>query len=191
MFTVIEDFYSPSELGLMSLYFMNLPLLESYQSKAWKVSDRFQAYPCYESEIIPKSDEKNHPYKIFKDTFEQKTNLKPILINTYFRKIKLEELKKSAVYKKDRPHKDDDTFDYAGVVYFNSHSIKDGTKIYNDERDFEPSVIIGSKVNRCVFYDSEQPHSAPYDQNVEERWIQPFFLITNESTYKKYKNYET
>ena len=187
MLTIIEKFYDPNDLGLFSLYFMNLPFNKTHQSKQWPVSDRMQAYPCYESDNLEKSENQYSPYQIFKSTFERKTNKKLYFIESFLRKIKLEELKNSAVYKKDRPHKDPPIYDYAGLVYFNSNSIKDGNKIYDDERDFEPTVIVGSKVNRCVFYNSQQPHSTPYDQMVEERWVQPFFIITEEETYKRHK----
>lgn len=186
MFHLVDNFYDSNDLGTMTLCFMNAPFLESYHSKNWKVFDRLQAYPVYETDTVNKSDRPHHPYQIFKKTFETKTNIKPLLIRTFFRKIKLDELKKSPLYKKERPHKDSSCFDYAGLVYFNSSFLQDGTKLYNDEQDFEPTAIIGSKVNRCVFYNSQLPHSTPYDQKVEERWVQPFFLVTEESTLEKY-----
>tara|TARA_R100001509_G_C4783139_1_gene187127 strand:- start:64 stop:645 length:582 start_codon:yes stop_codon:yes gene_type:complete len=187
MFTLIDNFYDYNDLGIMTLYFMNLPFNQTYQSQAWKVSNRLQAYPCYETQVFNESDVKDSPYHIFKKTLEKKTNIKPLLIQSLFRKIKLNELKNSSVYQKDRPHKDNIDFDYAGLIYFNSNSLKDGTKLYLEENDFDPTVIIGAKVNRCIFYDTQQPHSTPVDQNVEERWVQPFMLITKESTYEKHK----
>ena len=187
MLNIIENFYDPNDLGLFSLYFMNLPFNKTYQSKKFPVSDRMQAYPCYETSALEQSEDEYSPFQIFKKTFEKKTNKKLYIIKSFLRKIKLEELKNSAVYKKDRPHLDDPMYDYAGLVYFNSNSIKDGTKIYNDERLFEPTIIVGSKVNRCLFYNTQVPHSTPCDQMVEERWVQPFFIITEEETFKKYK----
>jgi|TARA_R100000231_G_scaffold3116_1_gene5748 hypothetical protein len=189
MITIVEDFYSPEDLGIMSLYFMNTPFLESYHSKEWQVSNRLQAYPVHESAQIPKSDDPRSAYQIFKRTLEYKTNLKPLYIKTLLRKIKLSELKESAVFKNDRPHMDDETFNYAGLVYFNSNSIKDGTKLYSDERDFEPTLIVGARVNRLVLYNTQQPHSTPMDQHVEERWVQPVFLITEKETLDKYNSY--
>ena len=83
---------------------------------------------------------------------------------------------------------DDNTFyDIAGLIYYNSNSLKDGTYIYNSIGDYEPTVIVGSRFNRCVFYDPKQPHSPTMEQSVEERWTQPFFLIYKEETFKKFK----
>ena len=188
MFNVIEDFYSQSDLGLVIAHFVNLPFDQTHRSRDWAVTHRLQAYSVHETSVFERSEHPLHPYSIFKKTFETKTNQKILYVETFLRKIKLSELKESAVYKKDRPHKDKETFDYAGLVYFNSNSILDGTKLYNDERDFDPTIIIGSKVNRCVYYDTQQPHSVPFDQRIDERWVQPFFIITNEQTLKKYKD---
>lgn len=187
MLSIIDNFYEPSDLGLMTLNFVNIPFLPTYHSKEWPVSDRMQGYPCYESEQIKYEESKISAYQIFYNTFIKKTNLKPLVVETLLRKIKLEELKKAPIYKKERPHRDNENFDLAGLVYFNSNSIKDGTMLYNFETDYEPSVIAGSRVNRCVFYSTNQPHSAPTDQWVEERWVQPFFLITKEETLERYK----
>ena len=103
------------------------------------------------------------------------------------RKTKLAELKKSPSWNQYKPHQDDKTFDYAGIVYFNSNSLIDGTKFFHNENCFEPTAVIGSRYNRCVFYSSQVFHSPTMEQEVEERWIQPFFLITKEETYNNFK----
>ena len=87
MITIVEDFYSPEDLGIMSLYFMNTPFLESYHSKEWQVSNRLQAYPVHESAQIPKSDDPRSAYQIFKRTLEYKTNLKQINFCVNFHRI--------------------------------------------------------------------------------------------------------
>jgi hypothetical protein len=190
MFTLIENFYTPSDLGLIVTQFINSPFDKTHQSKETLVNNRMQAYPCYESQVFIRNENPHNPYNIFKNTFESKTNLKILHLKTFFRKIKLEELKQSACYRQDRPHLDSLEQDYAGLIYFNSNSIIDGTKIYNNAEDFEPTVIIGSKINRCVFYNSQQPHVAPTDQHVEERWVQVFFLITEEKTFNRFRGKE-
>jgi len=187
MITIIDNFYEPSDLGLMTLGFVNLPFQSTYHSKGWSITNRMQGYPCWESEIFKPIKEELSPYQIFLNTFIRKTNIKPIVVQTLYRKIKLEELKKAVIYKKERPHQDSKNFDIAGIVYYNSNSIKDGTSLYNYETDFEPTIIAGSKVNRCIFYNTQQPHSTPTDQWVDERWVQPFFLITQEKTFEKFK----
>tara|TARA_R100000329_G_C7572675_1_gene202737 strand:+ start:120 stop:725 length:606 start_codon:yes stop_codon:yes gene_type:complete len=187
MLTIIDNFYEPHDLGLMTLGFVNLPFSPTYHSKEWPISHRMQGYPCWESEEIPHQESDVSPYQIFLKTFIKKTNIKPIVIRTLFRKIKLEELKQAEIYKKERPHQDNENFDFAGLIYYNSNSIKDGTKLYNAQTDFEPTVIAGSRMNRCIFYNTQQPHSTPTDQWVDERWVQPFFLITKEETFIKFK----
>ena len=193
MFSFIDNFYEENQLGLMTLCFQNMIFESTYQSKHWPISERLHGYPCYESASLKKIENCHGPYDIFKNTFEKKTNLKILHFNSFFRKIKLEELKRSSIYKKERPHVDDSFFDYAGIIYFNSNSLRDGTSIYDHKDHYEPTAIIGSKLNRCVYYNASQPHSTPTDQLVEERWVQPFFLITSEENYNKYRkvNYET
>ena len=179
MFNVIENFYEPSDLGLMVMNFLNLPFDATYQSKDFQYGgDRNKGYPCYESKILDKGDGNNPycPYNILKQTFEKKTQKKIINLKTFFRKTKRKELEKSPSWKQYRPHTDSTMNDIAGLIYYNSNSIKDGTYIFNSIYDYEPTAIIGSKYNRCVFYNSQQPHCPAVEQEVEERWIQPFFI---------------
>ena len=108
---------------------------------------------------------------------ERKTKINPLKINTFFRKTKLEECKKSPSWKQYKPHQDSKDFDIAGLIYFNSNQLKDGTFIYNDHTDYEPTVVIGSRYNRCVFYNTQVYHCPSMEQSVEERWTQPFLLF--------------
>tara|TARA_R110000822_G_scaffold73937_1_gene177861 strand:+ start:562 stop:1119 length:558 start_codon:yes stop_codon:yes gene_type:complete len=179
MFNVIENFYEPNDLGLMVMNFLNLPFNATYQSKEVNYGgDRNKGYPCYESQILNEGDKNNIycPYNMFKQTFEKKTQKKIIKLQTFFRKTRIKELKKSPSWKQYKPHTDSAIYDIAGLIYYNSNCIKDGTYIFNTKDDFEPTVIIGSKYNRCVFYNSQQPHTPSMEQEVEERWIQPFFI---------------
>ena len=72
MFSLIDDFYNRTDLGILSLTFMNTVFSATHQSQEWPVSNRMQAYPCYESITLDKSEKEGNPYKIFKDTFEKK-----------------------------------------------------------------------------------------------------------------------
>ena len=192
MFNVIEDFYDPSDLGLITLNFLNLPFHPVHQPRNIYYSDRTKAYPCYETDKFFKSLSPTDPVGLFKKTFENKTNLKIISLQTFFRKTILEELKKAPSWKQYRTHKDSKIFDLAGVIYFNSNSLKDGTYIYNKMDDYEPTTIIGSRCNRAIFYSTQQPHCASMEQEVKERWIQPFFVVYKQETYDMYKeNYGT
>jgi hypothetical protein len=185
----VDNFYEPNDLGLMVINFLNLSFTPSFQSQNnYYGGDRMKAYPCYETNDL--SFDLNNPlsaFNIFKRTFENKTGIKPLRINTFFRKTKLEELKKSPSWNQYKPHCDAADYDIAGIVYFNANSINDGTNFYFSKTDYEPTAVIGARTNRCVFYNTQIPHSPVMVQEVEERWIQPFFLIVKEETYKKFK----
>jgi hypothetical protein len=186
MFNVIEDFYHPSDFGLVVANFMNLHWKATYQSKVQLYGgNRFNAYPCHETDIFEKDDNSFSTYNILKNTFENKTNIKVLKLKTFLRKIKFKEIKKAACYKNNKPHKDDLEWDIAGLIYFNSGSLKDGTYIYNSEYDFDPSIIIGSKMNRCTYYDTQVWHSPGMEQEIEERWVQPFFIVHKKETLEK------
>ena len=188
LFNLEDNFYSPSDLGLMVMNFLNLPFVPSHQpNETYFGTDRLKAYPCYETSEFKIEKNPYAPFDIFKKTLELKTVLKPFKIKTFLRKTKLSELKKSPSWNQYKPHQDDKTFDYAGIVYFNSNSLIDGTKFFHNENCFEPTAVIGSRYNRCVFYSSQVFHSPTMEQEVEERWIQPFFLITKEETYNNFK----
>tara|TARA_Y100000592_G_scaffold66605_1_gene103504 strand:+ start:184 stop:768 length:585 start_codon:yes stop_codon:yes gene_type:complete len=189
MFNLIDNFYQPSDFGLVVSNFLNLHFFPSYQPQThFFGGDRMKAYPCFESPAF--KYDKDNPLNyctIFQNTFEKKTGLKVLHAKTYLRKTKLSELKESPSWNQYKPHQDNNNFDMAGVVYYNSNSIKDGTNFYMQKDDYEPTAVIGAKMNRCVFYNSQVFHSPVMEQKVEERWVQPFFIITNEETLKKFK----
>jgi len=181
MFSYIDNFYEPNDLGLVIINFLNINFRPSHQSQLnWYGGDRMKAYPCYESNVLEKQEHPMCPYTIFKNTFEKKTKLKLINFKTYFRKTKKIELENSKSWRQCKPHKDEKEYNIAGLIYFNSNSLKDGTYFYTSEHDYEPTAKIGSLYNRCVFYNSQIPHCPSMEQTVEERWIQPFFLKTEE-----------
>ena len=191
MINIVNDFYEPNNLGLIILNFQNLHFESKHQPcTKYFGGDRKLGYPVYETVALKKGDEENelNPYNIFIKTFEKKTNLKPLYVNTFFRKTKLSEVKDSPSWKQYKAHQDDFHWDIAGLIYFNSNFLRDGTFIYNTLDDYEPTLIVGSRYNRCVFYDPKIPHSPTMEQNVEERWTQPFFLIYREQTIEKYLN---
>ena len=189
MIQYIDNFYDTNDLGLQVICFLNMHFDVTHQSGGlWYGGDRMKACPCHETkDIANNKTDQIGPYHIFKKTFELKTNLKILHCETFFRKSKLEELKKSPSWKQTKPHRDDKTFDIAGVVYYNSNSLKDGTYLFDTEISYEPTVIVGSKLNRCVFYDPQVPHSPSPEQEVEERWTQPFFIIHKQETFERFK----
>lgn len=187
MINLIDGFYNPSNLGLMAVNFLNLHFQSSHQSSGiYYGGDRLLSYPTHETEYFKKGNNLD-PYEIFKKTWEEKTNIKLLHLETFFRKTKLNECNQSPSWKQYKPHQDLH-YDLAGLIYFNSNRLKDGTFIYNKESDYEPTAIIGSRYNRCVFYKCDIWHSPSMEQSVEERWTQPFFIIYKEETYKKFKD---
>lgn len=189
MFNCIDDFYEPYALGLQGLVFQNSYFTPTYQSyDAYYGSDRLKAYPTYETSPVEEDSQPFSCYNLFKETFEKKTNIKILKVKTFFRKTKLHEMKQSPCWGTYKQHVDPKTFDLAGLVYFNSHSLKDGTYFYNDLHSFEPTAIVAAKPNRCIFYNPQLPHNPPYEQEIEERWTQPFFIVYKEETLEKFKN---
>ena len=191
---IIENFYSPSDFGLVVAHFVNEHFQPTHQSKEESYGgNRFNAYPCYETNFYFENNNEYSLANLFKKTFEEKTNLKLLHFKTCLRKIKLSELKKSASWGQHKPHEDNKIeCDTAGIIYFNSGSLKDGTNLYKSKNDYAPTVMVGSYPNRCVFYDSSIPHQPGAEQEIEERWVQPFFAILDERVYKRWReNYAT
>lgn len=185
MISLIDDFYEANRLGLMVLNFLNLPFQSKHQPiKNYFGNDSRLSYPVHETDILNKGEGLT-PYTIFTEAWEKKTGIKPLFVFTFFRKTKLSELKESASWKQYKPHTDQEYFDIAGLIYFNSNFLSDGTHIFNSKEDFEPTAIIGAKYNRCVFYNPLTPHSPTMEQKVEERWTQPFFIVHKKETYEK------
>tara|TARA_A100000171_G_scaffold50890_1_gene63478 strand:- start:686 stop:1243 length:558 start_codon:yes stop_codon:yes gene_type:complete len=178
MFDVIDGFYSKENLGLTCLNFLNSHFHSTYQSEAnYYGGDRNLAYPTHETKLFHIDTD---AYKIFVHTFEKKTNVKILKCETFFRKTKRKELTNASSWNQYKPHTDGSSCDVAGLIYFNSYHIKDGTYLFNSKEEYEPTAIIGAKPNRCVFYKSNTWHCPPMEQKVEERWTQPFFI-----SYKK------
>lgn len=188
MFNLIDGFYNPNDLGLMTLGFVNFHFTPMHQSHGnYFGGDRILGYPTHETDNFV-GDRPLCPYNIFIKTFKEKTNIEPLYVKTFFRKTKLTECKESPSWKQYKQHQDSKDIDLAGLIYFNSNSLKDGTYIYNEQHDYEPTAIVGSRYNRCVFYPSQIWHSPTMEQSVEERWTQPFFMIYKEETLKRFKS---
>ena len=173
---IIEDFYDPVDFGLMTYQLNNTAMKGIYKPTNVFYPDRLQAYPVWETDTFSVNSQ---AFNIFKNTFEKKTNLKIKEINSFFRKIHRSELEQSPYKGREESmvHQDDtDSAQLAGVVYFDSFSIKDGTRIYSYRDQIEPDLIVGSKPNRCVFYDPSLFHSAGIDWRRETRSLQIFFI---------------
>jgi len=187
MINVIDDFYPKPILGLMALKFLNLPFQGTWQSNQQYFHNREQAYPCYETFYLEQID---YGQAVFKEEFKKHTNIDILHMTTFLRKTKLEELKKSPSWGEHRQHIDPPYYDLAGLIYFNANSLKDGTRMYSNDYDYEPTLIVGAKVNRCIFYRANTWHCPSMEQTVAERWVQPFMLITSEEKYKRYQEHK-
>jgi hypothetical protein len=173
MINLIEDFYDSNDFGLITVEANFSQYKSTYQPAGKYFTNRLKAYPCYETNTF--FDNNSLLVNIFINTFHKKTNYKIKKIETLFRKIYSKELKTIFEYKLS-PHQDPEKYDFAGVVYLNSWSLKDGTALYSFREQIEPDLIIGSKPNRCVFYSSGHWHSPCQDPETEMRIVQPFFI---------------
>jgi hypothetical protein len=174
---ILDDFYSMADYGMITSELKTTSMSGTYLPRNIYYPSRLHAYPCWETQPLP---EDNLCYLIFKQTFMEKTNLKPKNIKTFFRKIVKKELEQSPFAGREEGliHKDDEARHFAGIIYFDSFSIKDGTRIYAYDNQIEPDIIVGSKPNRCLFYPTNVNHSAGIDWRKEERTVQVFFLET-------------
>ena len=174
-----EDFYPAEHFGLMQLNSKMLAYDACWQPAGIWYPNRLKAYPCHETK---KWNDGSDIKKIFINLFEKISNVKVAQCATFFRKILSEEIKQSPIAKYGvLPHQDNqdnDEWDLAGVVYLNSFSLDDGTRLYSYQNQVEPDVIVGAKPNRIVWYDANLYHSAGHDFLTAERIVQPFFIKT-------------
>ena len=176
---IIDNFYSQENFGYMMTSAMLSPYKKTWQPNRQALLNRTNSYACQDT----KNFEKNEiGLKLFIDTFQEKTGLVIEDFNTFFRKIYSKEIKNIFKYGVI-PHQDDEKYNIAGVIHYNSSGIDDGTGLYSSSEkeifyQIEPDVLIGAKPNRCVFYDSQIWHRPLQDENNEMRIIQPFFLKT-------------
>ena len=171
---VIDNFYEEIDFN----YMLTASMLNSYSS-TWQPNglnfySKANAYLCHETKVFLNTDK---PFLLFLNTFTFKTGIKVKKCKSFFRKIYASDLEHIFKYGLP-PHKDDCEFDVAGVVYYNTFGLDDGTALYtgNENYQIEPDIIIGAKPNRCVFYDPQITHSPLQSKKTEIRIIQPFFI---------------
>ncbi len=176
-FKIIDNFFSSENFEYMMTSAMLSTYKKTWQPNSQVLLNRANSYACYETKEFTHSDKS---LKLFLNTFQEKTGMVVIEFNTFFRKIYSKELKNIFKYG-IIPHQDNEKYNLAGIVHYNSTGIDDGTGLYssNEKEIFyqiEPDVLIGAKPNRCVFYDSQIWHRPLQDENNEMRIVQPFFL---------------
>lgn len=171
MINLIDKFYTNE---MLQQVFNQINLAEFFKSQqpTNKDLDRFQCYPTYETN---KLDTNNIIQKYMEEKLSKIIN-KKFSLYSFFRKTLKSEVEKSLSYKYLAKHTDGIDIKYAGVIYLNSSSIKEGTYLYDEMTDLEPTLIVGSKHNRLVMYDAHIPHSPSVEQWKEIRLTQPFFI---------------
>lgn len=172
MIHLIENFYEKDFFRKVITATEQLPFENSFQPPSLNTDNRLQAYPTWETKFLKTTD----PIYIYLNKKLKKLVEQPFTMHTFFRKTLLSELKKSNAWEGLQRHKDDDYGFLAGLIYLNTNSINDGTYLYENFTDTEPTLMVASKINRFILYNSQQPHTPGVKQWKEERLVQPFFL---------------
>jgi hypothetical protein len=176
---IIDNFYNHENFEFMMTSAMLSPYMSTWQPNKKSFLHRTNSYACHETKSFQEND---NGFKLFINTFQEKTGLIVEEFNTFFRKIYSKELKNIFKYG-IVPHRDNTKYNFAGVIHYNSSGLDDGTGLYSADSEevfyqIEPDVVIGAKPNRCVFYDTQIWHRPLQDENNEMRIIQPFFVKT-------------
>ena len=166
---IIDNFYNQEQLEKINNIIESSTFNKTHQPVE-AIDKREDAYPCYETAIL-KPD--SYIFQNFVSCFKKYKNVNVKMLKTYIRKTYLSELKNCKIYKQGLNPHIDRRCDSAGIVYLNTNSIDDGTIIYENNN---PSIIIGSKINRFIDYQSNVWHATNLKQTSEIRIIQPFFL---------------
>jgi hypothetical protein len=172
---VFDDFFDLDDFFKIKVYQECSHYRESYQPYSANYTNRLKGYPVWESLI-----DKNHPiYEILLKTIELKLSKEYEIDSIILRKIYVDELLRSPYKGRSYGmiHKDKvKEVKMSGVIYLNGGSINDGTSLFSEEMQMEPDIIIGSKANRCVIYNSDIPHAPGIDWEEKVRNILVFFL---------------
>ena len=140
-----------------------------FQPYSIHYGNRFQAYPCYEFDLIKYNS-------VFIPKFEDILQRKIIKksFKCIARKAITEEVKKSKV---NTPwgivHNDPE--DIAGVLYFDQTS-NGGTAFFEHKGDKYPDISIGAYPNRLLMYNGKRWHAIATDFTFEERYVLAFFF---------------
>jgi len=176
---VIDDFFSFEEFNLIKHYQENSKYVATYQPWGVYYHSRLKAYPTWECPL----DKDNPIYNILLKNIETKISKDYEISKVLLRKVYKDELLKSPFNGKTHGVIHQDTSEgivISGLIYFNSFSINDGTSLFSYKQQLEADMIIGSKPNRCVFYDSSIYHAAGIDWEERVRNTLVFFLKKND-----------
>lgn len=176
---ILDQFFSMLEFNTINYYFDNAKFNPTYQPGKIFFPNRLKAYPVWEYTIEKNSD----VYNIVSNKIKEKIGEEFKVNEIFFRKVYLEEILKSPFKNRSYGVMHDDTFDdvvATGIVYLNTFSIKDGTSFFSYKEQLEPDIIIGSKQNRCLFFDASMLHAVSIDLEERTRNILVFFLKKND-----------
>jgi hypothetical protein len=176
---VIDDFFSFEEFNLIKHYQENSTYVATYQPSGIYYHSRLKAYPTWECSL----NKDNPIYDILSKNIKTKISKDYQISSVLLRKVYKDELLKSPFNGKNHGviHQDDtEGVVISGLIYFNSFSINDGTSLFSYKQQLEADMIIGSKPNRCIFYDSSIYHAAGIDWEERVRNTLVFFLKKND-----------
>jgi hypothetical protein len=175
---IIDDFFNINEFYTIKTYQECLTYIPSYQPAYANYSNRFKGYPVWEVDLEKDNPIFNFLLKNLELKFSNNFNIENIIL----RKIYTDELLRSSYRGREygMVHKDDVGLSMAGVIYLNGESIKGGTYLFSNELQVEPEIIVGSKPNRCIIYDTNILHSPGIEWEDKVRNVLVFFLKNKE-----------
>ena len=150
----------------------NYSYVDTYQPIGTVYGNRFQSYPCWETNDLAKVDAEF--YELFKKKLEHILGSN-ILLNMRIRKVLTEEIKRSKVNTKyGHVHADHVEAQYAGVYYF-VQSFDGGTAMFETPSDKVPDIEVSAYRNRLVLYSGQRWHSPCTDFTFDERYVAVLF----------------
>jgi len=176
---IYDSFYTNEELGLVGFEIFLNYFKPNYQPHNNWYPNRFQAYPCYETGEF---NTESLLYKMLHLKLNILLDNKIDILKTYLRKTISAEIEDKSIFKSNSSLKHQDSisgnsFDLAGLIYLNTFSILDGTRLFTAHAtQNEPDIVVGSKMNRLIIYRADTWHEPGYDKHSEVRYIQPFFI---------------
>ena len=147
--------------------------IETYQPKRAHYGNRFQAFPCYETEDLKIIDKKF--CDIFTNKIKNILNIDNIKISMFLRKNLTEELKISKANTKYGFVHRDELSEFAGVFHF-VQSVDGGTAFFENHWEKVPDIEIGAYSNRLIIYNGNRWHSSCTDFTFNERIALTIFI---------------
>jgi len=169
-----DKFLTDKEFKDLQDSFKNLNFKATYQPEEYFYGNRFEAFPCWETEYFSKLPKHKKTYETFRKKVQSLFKRKLSHFDIKIRYILTDEVSRSAQnHKYGITHTDDSG--YAGVFYF-TQSINGGTAFFRNQFDKYPDVEIGASPNRAIIYQSNYAHAPCTDFNVKDRYALAIFF---------------